>query len=82
VNTYSYTFAALCPANDETIIYSLEIKHLERVLVERIKTACALHKRGYQEDIAAALHQRFGGCLRLDATHHGVHIETRLGDKS
>ena len=80
MNTYAYTFASVCPNNAEPIIYSLELQHKDKVLVEHIKTACALHSRGYQEDIAADLHQRFGGRLRLHANHHGVHIETVLGD--
>lgn len=79
MNTYTYTFASVCPANAEPIIYALELQHTDKVFVEHIKTACALHQRGYQEDIAADLHKRFGGRLRLAATHHGVHIETVLG---
>lgn len=78
MNTYNYTFASVCPSNSEPIIYALEIQKSEKVLVEHIKTACALHQSGYQEDIAADLHARFGGRLRLSATHHGVHIETVL----
>lgn len=80
MNTYRYTFAAACPGNGEQIIYALEIQHQEKVLVEHIKIACALHRQGYQEDIAADLHRRFGGRLTLRATHHGVDIETILGD--
>lgn len=79
MNAYRYTFAAACPANGETIIYRLKIEKTERILVEHIKTACALWKAGYHEDIAADLHQRFGGRLTLTANHHGVDIETALG---
>lgn len=75
MNCYRYTFAATCPANGETIIYSLEIRSEKRILVEHIKTACALHKSGYHEDIAADLQERFGG-VTLTANHHGVTIET------
>jgi len=82
VNTYRYSFASACPANDEAIIYALEIQHVEKVLVEHIKTACALHRKGYQEDIAADLHARFGGRLRIVANHHGVEIETVLCEAS
>lgn len=78
MNTYRYTFAATCQANGETIIYSLSIEKAERILVEHIKTACALWKTGYHEDIAADLHQRFDGRLTLTANHHGVDIETVL----
>ena len=78
MNTYRYTFAVACPGNGEQIIYRLELSHPEMVRVEHIKTACALHKEGFQEAIAADLHKRFGGCLTLRANHHGVEIETCL----
>lgn len=78
MNTYRYTFAAACPGNGEQIIYSLELRHPDMVRVEHIKTACALHKEGFQELIAAELHSRFGGRLTLRAMHHGVEIETVL----
>lgn len=78
MNAYRYTFVAACPGNGEQIIYSLELRHKDMVRVEHIKTACALHKEGFQEVIAADLHQRFGGVLTLRATHHGVEIETVL----
>lgn len=78
MNVYRYTFAAVCPNNGESIIYKLEIETRKRIFVEHIKTACALHKEGFQEDIAANLHERFGGVLTLQANHHGVDIETVL----
>lgn len=81
MNCYQYTFSAACPVNGEAIIYTLEIESRERIMVEHIKTACALHKSGYHEDIAADLHGRFGGALKLAANHHGVTIETTLGLK-
>lgn len=82
MNTYRYTFVAACPANGEQIVYSLELQHQDKVLVEHIKTACALHREGYQEDIAADLHARFGGTLALRAMHHGVEIETVLAQRA
>lgn len=78
MNTYRYTFAAACPGNGELIVYHLELQHTDMVRVEHIKTACALHREGFQETIAADLHARFGGHLTLQATHHGVHITTVL----
>lgn len=78
MNTYRYTFAAACPGNGEQIIYSLELQHADMVRVEHIKTACALHREGFQEQIAADLHARFGGKLMLTAMHHGVQIVTVL----
>ena len=80
MNTYRYTFVAACPGNGESIIYSLELQHQDRILVEHIKTACSMQRQGYQEDIATDLHKRFGGRLRLKANHHGVDIETVLGE--
>ena len=80
MNIYRYTFIAACPCNGEQIVYLLELQHADMVRVEHIKTACALHRQGYQEDIAADLYQRFGGRLTLRATHHGVDIETILGN--
>ena len=82
MNTYRYTFVAACPTNGEQIVYSLSLQHQNKVLVEHIKTACALHREGYQEDIAAHLHTRFGGTLTLRAMHHGVEIETVLTQRA
>jgi hypothetical protein len=82
LNTYRYTFVAACPANGEQIVYSLALQHQDKVLVEHIKTACALHREGYQENIAADLHARFGGTLTLRALHHGVEIETVLAQRA
>ena len=75
--------AAVCQSfaieNGEQLIYSLELQHKDMVRVEHIKTACALHREGFQEAVAAGLHARFGGRLLLRAKHHGVEIETVLG---
>lgn len=78
MNTYRYQFAADCPHNGDTIIYSLAIESKRKIFVEHIKTACALNTEGYQEDIAADLHARFGGRLTLSANHHGVDVLTVL----
>jgi hypothetical protein len=78
LNKYRFTFVATCPNNGEAIIYHLSIETEKRVMVEHIKTACALWKTGYHEEIAADLHERFGGHLTLAANHHGVDIETVL----
>lgn len=78
MNRYQYTFVADCPNNSEPIVYQLEITSRKQIFVEHIKTACALHRRGFHELIAADLHSTFGGRLRLTANHHGVDIETTL----
>jgi len=78
MNTYRYVFAAKCPSDDETIIYGLEIRSREKILVERIKEVCAEWPSGYQEEIAADLHSLLGGSLTLRAQHQGVEIVTEL----
>lgn len=78
MNTYRYRFVATCPNNGEAIVYTLSIATSATIFVEHIKVACAMHKAGYHENIAAALHDRFGGVLTLVANHHGVDIETVL----
>lgn len=75
-NTYTHRFFAECPNNGKVISYELAIETGGRILVEHIVTACALHRKGFHEDIAAALFARFGGVLTLTAHHHGVDIKT------
>jgi len=76
MNTYRHTFVATCPSDGESIVYRLEIKVPEVIMVEHIRTATALIKKGYHEKIADELHERFGGEQRIVATHQGVEIET------
>jgi hypothetical protein len=78
LNTYRYVFAAKCPSDDETIIYGLEIRSREKIMVESIKDACADWPSGFQEEIAADLHKILGGSLTLRAQHQGVEIVTEL----
>lgn len=80
-NTYSRRFVATCPNNSEAIIYDLRITVPDnrRIPVEHIVTACALHRKGFHEAIAADLFDRFGGFQVLTAHHHGVDIETTRG---
>lgn len=79
MNTYRYSFAATCPSDGETIIYSLEIRSAKTIMVEHIKTAIALHNKGFQERIADDLHERFGGLQVMRGVHQGVEIETVRG---
>ncbi|WP_282352075.1 hypothetical protein [Pseudomonas sp. PS01303] len=76
MNIYRHTFAAVCPADSETIIYRLEIRSLVMIHVEHIKTATALIKKGWHEQIADRLAETFGGDQTIIATHQGVEIET------
>lgn len=80
MNVYRYVFPATCPSDGETIIYGLEIRSKEKIMVERIKEVCAENPRGFQEDIAADLHANLGGVLTLRAQHQGVDIVTTLGE--
>lgn len=76
VNIYQHTFVATCPSDGESIIYRLEIKAPKVIMVEHIRTATALIKKGYHEQIADQLHDRFGGEQLIVATHQGVEIQT------
>lgn len=76
MNIYRHTFAATCPSDGDTIIYSLEIRSLAVVMVEHIRTATALIKSGYHERIADELAERLGGDQTIKAVHQGVEIET------
>ncbi|MBD8825352.1 hypothetical protein [Pseudomonas sp. CFBP 13602] len=76
MNIYRHTFAATCPSDGDTIIYSLEIRSLAVVMVEHIRTATALIKSGYHERIADDLAERLGGDQTIKAVHQGVEIET------
>lgn len=76
MNTYRHTFAAICPADGEMIIYQLEIKSSAMIHVEHIKAATALIKKGWHEQIADHLSDTLGGDQTIIATHQGVEIET------
>ena len=80
MNLYTYQFIAACPTNGEQIVYTLDITSEHMIHVEKIKTACALHRHGYHEAIADSLADMFKNCLQvLKANHHGVQIETMRG---
>lgn len=79
MNIYRYVFNATCPNDGAVITYGLEIRRVQRIMVEDIIKQCERHKQGFQEDIAADLHECFGGETRLRATHQGVEILTVLG---
>jgi hypothetical protein len=76
VNIYRHTFAAICPADGELIVYRLEIRSPTMIHVEHIKTATALVKQGWHEQIADSLSETLGGDQTIIATHQGVEIET------
>lgn len=76
VNIYRHIFAAVCPSDGEMIIYRLEVRSPTMIRVEHIKTATALIKKGWHEQIADRLAETFGGEQIIIATHQGVEIET------
>lgn len=76
MNIYRHSFTAVCPADGEVIIYRLEIKSPIMIHVEHIKTATALIKKGWHEQIADDLAKCLGGDQTITATHQGVEIET------
>ena len=80
-NAYRHQFVATCPNNGASIIYNLciTVPDERQIFVEHIVTACALHRSGFHEAIAADLFARFGGHQVLRAHHHGVDIETTRG---
>lgn len=79
MNTYRHKFVAVCPNNGEVIFYELKIETDRVIPVEHIVTAVALHRKGFHEDIADSLFERFGGKQTMVAYHHGVDIETVRG---
>ena len=76
MNIYRHTFTAICPSDGDTIIYKLEIKSPSVIMVEHIRTATALIKKGIQEQIADQLQETLGGHLILIGTHQGIEIES------
>lgn len=75
-NTYRHTFTAACPSDGETIVYQFELRTTAMIHVEHIKTATALIKKGWHEQIADLLSEALGGDQTIIATHQGVEIET------
>ncbi|WP_256544211.1 hypothetical protein [Pseudomonas sp. HMSC08G10] len=56
-------------------MYSLEIRSQAMIRVEHIKTATALIKQAWHEQIDAQLAERFGVDQMTKAAHHGDCIE-------
>jgi hypothetical protein len=77
MNKYSTKFISLCPVNNKPIIYSLEIKHLDKIFVEEILEEINKFTSLFHEEIADELFLKFGGKQTLIAYHHGVSIQTK-----
>ncbi len=78
MNTYRLTFWRRCPsAPDQSILYTLEIRHDAMIMVERIKEAVeGLPNPAFHEAVADKLAAELPGQHRITARHHGVEIET------
>lgn len=79
LNIYRRQFVSICPADGDSIIYTLEIRSRAMVRVEHINVALALESKAFHEEIADRLFARFGGEQRMTAVHQGVEIETQRG---
>lgn len=79
MNIYRHQFVAECPNNGVMIVYELEIQATWIIHVEHITTFTKLIQRGFHEDIADRLWDKFHGKQILKAHHHGVDIESRRG---
>lgn len=79
MNIYRHTFALQCPANDEQIIYSLEIQSEQMIMAEDIVKEVQRNSAEFHEALANRLFGIFGEKQIIKATHHGVHIETQRG---
>ena len=77
MNIYTTKFTALCPVNGKPITYCLEIKHINKILVEDILKEVNKFTSALHEDIADELFSKLSGRQRLIANHHGVVIETK-----
>ena len=78
MNTYEHNFTADCPNNGAKIRYALTILTPATIMVEDIVAACE-GKAVYHEQLADALHSKFGGQQTMVAFHHGVKITTTRG---
>jgi hypothetical protein len=76
INEYTYDFISECPVNGKLINYRLVIRSEAKILCEHIETRCAMHRKGFHEDIAADLKKAFPGEQKLTARHGRVQVKT------
>lgn len=76
MNIYTQAFSAKCVKNDRSVNYVLTIESPSMVLVEDIQAAVDELAKGYHEEFANRLYERFGGRQVLVAHHHGTDIVT------
>lgn len=75
-NIYRYTITETSPNDREAIVSSLEIRSPALIRVKHIKTASALIKQSWHEQMAGQLAERFSGAQVIEAVYQGVEIET------
>jgi hypothetical protein len=78
-NHYRFTFYARCPSDGARIEYAVSILIKLTLPVEELRAFCAQQDGKFQESIADAMHEQFGGRQVITATHQGVQITTERG---
>lgn len=77
MNTYQYSFLAICPIDGDVIRYTLTIEHTKMIRAESIRDVCDnMPGRVMHEDLAAKLKRKLPGAHTLVAEHRGVLIRT------
>jgi hypothetical protein len=77
LNIYRYSFKAICPVDQATIVYRLQIETDAVIKAESIVGECMFGQPVFHEDIADRLLKSLGGKQTIIATHAGVEIETK-----
>lgn len=75
MNTYTHTFWSQCPADGESIEYTLRISHSAMIRVEDILAACDCGPN-FHEILADLLAMQIPGEHTITARHQGVLVET------
>jgi hypothetical protein len=76
LNFYKYVFCAYCPDNNLLIDYQLTIESKQMINVFDIQKFTSGFERGYHEDFADMLFDKFRGKQVIEAHHHGFFIRT------
>jgi hypothetical protein len=79
MNRYAFTFYARCPSDGAVIEYAAVILAKRTLPVEDLRAFCAGQDGKFQEAIADAMQDAFGGRQTITAVHQGVTITTERG---
>ena len=75
---YSLRFARLCPVDDTTIRYDLQLQAQQKIMAEDIVAVCCGSVATFQEDLAECVAETFAFASgRLTAKHGAVKIVSR-----